>query len=484
MRPASASRPARRTPDAGRYRAALPHARRPLASRRIAGRPDADVAAGFRCRGYDTPIDGLFLAGAGSHPGGGVSGVPGMNAARRILAMRGDAMTVQADQSTAAKSPHRPQQHALPHAAARHAVPAAPRGAGTLQEAWYDWARLQGAERRCGTRSSSISPSAARRRVFDISPMVKYRIEGPDAEAFLNRLTLRDVTKLKPGRVHYTAWCDDDGHVLDDGTLFRPCRDPLSPLLPGTAPALAAGQRHRLRRRDRRGDRGGRRPGAAGADLVRGAARAGFAGVEKLKLFDLADFPHEGGEVTISRTGFTGDLGYELFVARRARRCRSGTGCSKRAQLLGIRAIGYTALNRARIEAGLIVANADFVTAEHAIRADRVAHARRDRASASWSTWTRAISTAAAPSSRRARKRTLRHVLVGLEIEGNVPAEHAIVYHREAQEVGLVSARRSGRRWPSATSPSPALTRPIRRHGRPTISGSRSTRCASCSTRS
>ena len=98
---------------------------------------------------------------------------------------------------------------------------------------------------------------------------------------------------------------------------------------------------------------------------------AGFAGVEKLKLFDLAEFPHEGGTVTISRTGFTGDLGYELFVASDVR-CRCGTGCSRRAHVHGIRAIGYHALNRARIEAGLIVANADFVTAEHAIRADRL----------------------------------------------------------------------------------------------------------------
>ncbi|WP_163454888.1 aminomethyl transferase family protein, partial [Escherichia coli] len=56
---------------------------------------------------------------------------------------------------------------------------------------------------------------------FDISPMVKYLVEGDDAEAFLNRVTLRDVAKLKPGKVHYTAWCDDGGHVLDDGTLFR-----------------------------------------------------------------------------------------------------------------------------------------------------------------------------------------------------------------------------------------------------------------------
>ena len=57
--------------------------------------------------------------------------------------------------------------------------------------------------------------------LFDISPMVKYRIAGPDAERYLNRLTVRDVSKLGTGRVHYTAWCDDHGHVLDDGTLFR-----------------------------------------------------------------------------------------------------------------------------------------------------------------------------------------------------------------------------------------------------------------------
>ena len=112
--------------------------------------------------------------------------------------------------------------------------------------------------------------------VFDISPMVKYRIEGPDAEAYLDRLTLRDVTKLKPGRVHYTAWCDDDGHVLDDGTLFRLGPELFPPVLPGAAPAMAARQRARLRRRGGRRNREHRWPGAAGADLLRGAARRGL----------------------------------------------------------------------------------------------------------------------------------------------------------------------------------------------------------------
>jgi aminomethyltransferase len=165
---------------------------------------------------------------------------------------------------------------------------------------------------------------------------------------------------------------------------------------------------------------------------------AGFAGVEKLKLFDLADFPHEGGTVTISRTGFTGDLGYELFV-------EAGLALSLwdrlwlAGELRGLRAIGYQALNRARIEAGLIVANADFSTADHALRADRV------RMPDEIGLGFMVDENKGHFNGRRAilearRKKTLKHVLVGLEIEGNIPAEHAIVYHRKKREVGLVSA--------------------------------------------
>ena len=55
----------------------------------------------------------------------------------------------------------------------------------------------------------------------DLCPMIKYRITGPDAADYLNRLTIRNAAKLPVGSVHYTAWCDDEGKVLDDGTLFR-----------------------------------------------------------------------------------------------------------------------------------------------------------------------------------------------------------------------------------------------------------------------
>ena len=57
--------------------------------------------------------------------------------------------------------------------------------------------------------------------VFDITPMTKYRITGPDAFDYVNRLMTRDMAKVGPGRVAYTVWCDDQGQVIDDGTIFH-----------------------------------------------------------------------------------------------------------------------------------------------------------------------------------------------------------------------------------------------------------------------
>ena len=183
---------------------------------------------------------------------------------------------------------------------------------GILQD-WYDWAGYK-APMSLWDEELEYFAIRSQAALFDISPMLKYRIEGQGAEAFLDRLTLRNVTKLKPGRVHYTAWCDDDGHVLDDGTLFR---------LSATRFRLCCQERHLPWLLD----------SAFGFDVeieeeteqVAGLAlqgptawsvldAAGFAGAEALKPFDIATFPHDGGEAAISRTGFTGDLGYELFV--------------------------------------------------------------------------------------------------------------------------------------------------------------------------
>ena len=302
---------------------------------------------------------------------------------------------------------------------------------------WYDWGGYR-APNSLWDEELEYFAIRSQAALFDISPMVKYGIEGPDAEAFLNRVTLRNVSKLKPGRVHYTAWCDDEGHVLDDGTLFRLSDDRFR---------LCCQERHLPWLLD--SAIGYDVSVAEQTDAIAGLAlqgptsfailrAAGFAGIDRLKVFDLADFEHQNGTVTISRTGFTGDLGYELFVSAELALSLWDPLMEAR-RLHGIRAIGYTALNRARLEAGLIVANADFSTAEHALRADRVRMPDEiglgfmvDLEKGHFN-GRRAIEIA-----RKNKK--LHHILVGLEIEGNIPADHAIVYHRGKKEVGLVSA--------------------------------------------
>ena len=110
--------------------------------------------------------------------------------------------------------------------------------------------------------------------LIDVSPLFKYEVRGPDAAAFLSRLTVKNVAKLRPGRVTYLCWCDDDGKVVDDGTVsclgedddgnrhYRVHRG-------GALTFLVPPHRPRLRRLDRRLDRSLRCPGPPGPDVER-----------------------------------------------------------------------------------------------------------------------------------------------------------------------------------------------------------------------
>jgi aminomethyltransferase len=302
---------------------------------------------------------------------------------------------------------------------------------------WYAWSGFKAPHTLSDEELEyfAIRSTAA---LFDISPMTKYRIEGPDAEAFCNRLTLRDVRKLGVNRVHYTAWCDDHGHVLDDGTLFH-----LGPQLF----RLCSQERHLPWLLD----------SAEGYDVritdesteIAGLALqgpvswvvlrdAGFEGVEKLKVFQLAEFPHEGGSVTISRTGFTGDLGYEVFC-HRDQALSLWDRLTESGNRNRMRAIGYAALNHARIEAGFIVANADFVTSETALREDRLR--LPDEIGLDWMIDVEKPNYNGRRAIMRAReKKTLKHILVGLEVEGNVAGPLSLIYHRQKKEAGIVTA--------------------------------------------
>jgi aminomethyltransferase len=273
--------------------------------------------------------------------------------------------------------------------------------------------------------------------VYDLTPMVKYRIAGPGALRYLNRLMTRDMAKLKPGRVAYTAWCDDNGHLIDDGTVF-----------------CLGESEYRLCTAERQLD--WLLDSAIGFDVeisevtedvaalsVQGPTSCallrsfGLEGVERLKPFELGHFTQDA--IMVSRTGFTGDLGYELWMRpTEAERVWDGLMAEGRTRL--IRPIGSRALNIARIEAGFLLPNYDFVSAAHTLR----------------------IGTERSPlelglgwlvdfkkghfTGRRAlleeQRRGPRRLLVGLDIEGNKPAHNALLYADRAgkRQVGSITS--------------------------------------------
>jgi aminomethyltransferase len=275
--------------------------------------------------------------------------------------------------------------------------------------------------------------------LYDLTPMIKYRVAGAGALDYLNRLVTRDVGRLKANRVAYCVWCNDAGHVIDDGTIFR----------------LDANE-YRLCTAERQLD--WLLDSAIGFDVeiaevteeiaalaLQGPTSCavlkdfGMRGVETLKPFEIEHFSVDAHEIMVSRTGFTGDLGYELWM-RPEHAERAWDGLMAAGRTRGIRAIGSMALNVARIEAGFIMPNVDFVSAEHTIHTDRARSPLE--LGLSWLvdfkkghfTGRRAL---VAEERRGARRR-----LVGLDIEGNKPAHNALLYDARSgkREIGSVTS--------------------------------------------
>jgi len=206
--------------------------------------------------------------------------------------------------------------------------------------------------------------------VMDMTPMEKYRITGPDALRFLNRMVVRDISKLQPGRVTYVVWCNDDGKVLDDGTIFHL----------GAAGFRLCAQHHQLDwlmisslgfdvtiKQETHNVAALAVQGPTSCSVL---MAAGFSELDTLKPFGIKHCLLDDMEVMISRTGFTGDLGYELWVdPRHALKLWDAIFSVKVRGLYELRPIGLDALEMVRIEAGFVMPGDDFNTAESAVRA-------------------------------------------------------------------------------------------------------------------
>jgi aminomethyltransferase len=196
--------------------------------------------------------------------------------------------------------------------------------------------------------------------LFDVSPLCKYRVSGKDAARLLDQVVTRDVSKIKVGRVAYTPWCDAAGKVLDDGTIARVSENEFR--LTSAEPNLrwlqdnAAGLEVQVKDVS---------DALAALSLQGPASRAILGGIE-IKYFGLTRTRLGDASVEITRTGYTGDLGYEIWMPSRDALAvwdylvEAGTA-------FGMVPAGMLALDVARIEAGLVLLDVDYVPARKAL---------------------------------------------------------------------------------------------------------------------
>jgi aminomethyltransferase len=206
--------------------------------------------------------------------------------------------------------------------------------------------------------------------LIDVSPLYKYRVHGPDAERLVDRVITRDARKLTPGRVYYTPWCDEHGKVIDDGTVHR--------LDDGSFRWTAADPQLRWLRLNGRGldvEIDEQTEQMAALALQGPLARAVLEAATGESFSDLRYFRRRaahlaGTEIDVSRTGYTGDLGYELWIpvdeATAAWDALMDAG-----KAYGLRPAGMLALDVTRLEAGLILLEVDYTSARHAINPDQ-----------------------------------------------------------------------------------------------------------------
>jgi aminomethyltransferase len=201
--------------------------------------------------------------------------------------------------------------------------------------------------------------------LFDVSPLCKYLITGRDALRLLDRMVTRDITKVTVGQVVYTPWCDIHGKVIDDGTISR--LDEVTYRLTSAEPQLrwlamsGAGMDVSI---EDVSDRTAALAlqGPLSRAILQALSPDDVAG---LKYFRLMHTRLGGVPVTVSRTGYTGDLGYELWVEA-DQAVALWDALMKKGAEYGIVPAGIWALDIARIEAGLVMADVDYHSAHRA----------------------------------------------------------------------------------------------------------------------
>jgi len=301
---------------------------------------------------------------------------------------------------------------------------------------WYRWAGYKAVNQYTSTELeyTSMRNTAG---VIDISPMHKYSVKGKDAKKFINKLITRDITDIQPHQVVYALWCNEDGFVVDDGTIF--CFDENNF-------RICSGERNLNWFEDT----------AIGFDVTikdisHSIAALAFQGplsckilhmlnannIENLKPFCFDQFTINNQEITISRTGFSGDLGYELW-------CEPSQAHDVWDALFSfnkdykILAAGLDALDMVRVEAGFIVVNADLIAAEHALRPNRMRTPYE--LGLAWMVNLDKEFFTGKEALIKLKNKGVEKKLIGLDVQGDKPALGSVLYDNSKKEIGIVTA--------------------------------------------
>lgn len=308
-----------------------------------------------------------------------------------------------------------------------------------VRDAWAAWNGYKFAEyyydaefeyfcirNRCGT--------------YDICPMQKYEVTGRDAEAMLDRMVTRNIRKLRENRVVYCLWCTDEGRMIDDGTVFKlaadrfmlscgsPCTEWLARSAIGFDDVRVTDVTDELAALSLQGPTSFSVLQAMGLD-----------GLERARPFEVMHFPFHGESLMVSRTGFTGDLGYELWIPA-ALGLQLWDAVYAAGADFGIHPYGEAATNMARLEAGFIMPGMEFNEALHTV------HHRHDQTPFELDLGWLVDFDKPHFNGRQAllaeRQRGPRYRLTRLDVEGNRPADGSFIYRnrRCTQEVGYVTS--------------------------------------------
>jgi len=236
---------------------------------------------------------------------------------------------------------------------------------------WKDWSGYHAVRSYDTTHEREYFTLHHAAGLIDVSPLYKYEVTGPDAAAFLAYVTVKDIRRLKVGRVTYLCWCDDHGKVADDGTVSRLGQDRfrITAAEPAGAWLMQRAAGYRVQIVDVSAS-------LAALSLQGPTSRAILkeitvgADLDALRYFGVTEASLAGIPVHISRTGYTGELGFEIWIpAQQALAAYDALMTAGQAHRIG--PVGLDAMDMTRIEAGYIMNGVDYFSAHHCLLESR-----------------------------------------------------------------------------------------------------------------